>query len=37
MQRQLGVTQPDYGHLLDGMVHLEGMPIDPGAFIAPRV
>ena len=37
MQRQLGVSEPDYGHLLDGMFHLEGMPIDQGAFIAARV
>lgn len=26
MQRQMGVHQPDYGHLLSGMFHLEHLP-----------
>jgi 2-keto-4-pentenoate hydratase len=37
MQRQLGVDQPDYGHLTDTMFHLESLPIDTGSFISPRV
>lgn len=37
MQRQLGVDQPDYGHLLAGMFHLEGLPIGLEQFISPRV
>ncbi|GAA5064184.1 2-keto-4-pentenoate hydratase [Thermocatellispora tengchongensis] len=37
MQRQLGVDQPDYGHLLDTMFHLDGAPIDTGRFIQPRI
>jgi len=37
MQRQLGVDQPDYGHLLAGMFHLEGLPICLEQFISPRV
>jgi 2-keto-4-pentenoate hydratase len=37
MQRQLGVDQPDYGHLLGGMFHLEGLPIAVEQFISPRV
>ncbi|MEV4453305.1 2-keto-4-pentenoate hydratase [Streptomyces mirabilis] len=37
MQRQLGVDEPDFGHLMDTMFHLESQPIDPSAFLAPRV
>ncbi len=37
MQRQLGVDQPDYGHLFGDMFHLESMPIDTAAFISPKV
>jgi 2-keto-4-pentenoate hydratase len=37
MQRQLGVSQPDYGHLYDTMFHLEGLPIALGEFISPKV
>lgn len=37
MQRQLGVDQPDYGHLLDGMFHVERTPIPIGRFLQPRI
>jgi 2-keto-4-pentenoate hydratase len=37
MQRQLGVDQPDYGHLLDGMFWAEQEPIPAGLFLQPRV
>lgn len=37
MQRQLGVDQPDYGHLLGEMFHLEWQPIDVTGFLQPRV
>ncbi len=37
MQRQLGVDQPDYGHLLDDMFHLEHQPIPTADFLQPRV
>lgn len=37
MRRQLNVDQPDYGHLLDTMFHLEGQPIDVAGFLQPRV
>jgi 2-keto-4-pentenoate hydratase len=37
MQRQLGVDQPDYGHLLDSMFHLDGAPIDTRRFLQPRI
>jgi 2-keto-4-pentenoate hydratase len=37
MQRLLGVTDPDYGHLLDDFFHLEHMPIPVGTFLQPRV
>ncbi|MEU3980614.1 fumarylacetoacetate hydrolase family protein [Streptomyces sp. NPDC026672] len=36
MQRQLGVREPDFGHLYDDMEVVDGR-IDPGRFIAPRV
>jgi 2-keto-4-pentenoate hydratase len=37
MQRQLGVDQPDYGHLLDRMFLMEHVPIPPGRFLQPKV
>ncbi|TPQ21357.1 2-keto-4-pentenoate hydratase [Streptomyces sporangiiformans] len=37
MQRQLGVDQPDYGHLMESMFHLEGLPIGLAEFISPKV
>ena len=35
MQRQLGVHQPDYGHLLDSMFWLEHQPIPAARFLQP--
>jgi len=32
----LGVNQPDFGHLLSGMVFNEGEPVDTSRLIAPR-
>jgi 2-oxopent-4-enoate/cis-2-oxohex-4-enoate hydratase len=32
----LGVNQPDFGHLLSGMVFNEGEPVDTARMIAPR-
>lgn len=37
MQQQLGVDQPDYGHLLTDMVHAADTPIRLGDFLQPRV
>jgi 2-keto-4-pentenoate hydratase len=37
MQRQLGVSQPDYGHLIDSMFWLERRPIPVSRFLQPRV
>ncbi|MGW6505455.1 2-keto-4-pentenoate hydratase [Nonomuraea angiospora] len=37
MRRQLGVDQPDYGHLLDGMAYMDGAPIDAARFLQPRI
>ncbi|MCE7004377.1 2-keto-4-pentenoate hydratase [Kibdelosporangium philippinense] len=37
MQQQLGVDQPDFGHLTDGMFHSESEVIDISAFLQPRV
>lgn len=37
MQQQMGVDQPDYGHLLAGMFHLEHQPIRADAFLQPRI
>jgi 2-keto-4-pentenoate hydratase len=37
MQQQMGVDQPDYGHLLAGMFHLEHQPIPAEKFLQPRV
>lgn len=36
MQRLLGVSEPDYGHLLDDFFYLEHMPIPAGRFLQPR-
>jgi 2-keto-4-pentenoate hydratase len=37
MQRQMGVDQLDYGHLLDRMFWLEHEPIPASSFVQPRV
>ena len=37
MQKQLGVGEPDYGHLLDDFFHLEHAPIPVDRFIQPRL
>jgi 2-keto-4-pentenoate hydratase len=37
MQRLLGVTEPDYGHLFDDFFHLEHAPIPAETFLQPRV
>lgn len=37
MQEQMGVDQPDYGHLLEGMFHLEHQPISAASFLQPRI
>lgn len=37
MQRLLGVSEPDYGHLLDDFFHLEHAPIPVGRFLQPRI
>lgn len=37
VQRQLGVNQPDFGHLTNDMFHLSGQPIAPELFLQPRV
>ena len=37
MQRMLGVSEPDYGHLLDDFFHLEHAPIPTAAFLQPRI
>lgn len=37
VQAQLGVDQPDYGHLLDDFFFLEHAPVPFGRFIAPRI
>ncbi|WP_216217226.1 2-keto-4-pentenoate hydratase [Amycolatopsis aidingensis] len=37
MQQQMGVDQPDYGHLLAGMFHLEHQPIRTAGFLQPRI
>ena len=36
MQRQLGVDQPDFGHLLDSMFLPEGVPAGIDRFLQPR-
>lgn len=40
MQELLGVSEPDYGHLLDDMIHHDaggGAVVDPNPFLQPRV
>lgn len=37
MQKQLGVDQPDFGHLLDDMFYLENTPIPMDVWLQPRV
>jgi len=37
MQKQLGVSQPDFGHLLDDMFYLENMPIPMDVWLQPRI
>ncbi|MGO1048964.1 2-keto-4-pentenoate hydratase [Crossiella sp. CA198] len=37
MQQMMGVTEPDYGHLLDDMALAEDVPVDPRRFCQPRV
>lgn len=37
MQQLLGVHEPDYGHLYDNMLILEGQPCDSSELIAPKV
>jgi 2-keto-4-pentenoate hydratase len=37
MQRLLGVGEPDYGYLLDTMIHADRAVLDPAAFCAPRI
>src|SRR5690349_452615 len=37
MQRQMGVRQPDFGHLTTSMFHLEHAPIPATSFIQPRI
>jgi 2-keto-4-pentenoate hydratase len=36
MQKQLGVDQPDYGHLFTDMLHAADAPIPTRAFLQPR-
>jgi 2-keto-4-pentenoate hydratase len=37
MQKQLGVNEPDYGHLLADMFYLEHLPIPTDRFLQPRI
>ncbi|MGX1566202.1 2-keto-4-pentenoate hydratase [Streptomyces sp. NPDC055506] len=37
MQKLLGVGEPDFGHLLDDMVHRDGGAVGAGRYCAPRV
>ncbi|MDR1449986.1 MAG: 2-keto-4-pentenoate hydratase [Propionibacteriaceae bacterium] len=37
MQNQLGVDQPDFGHLTAAMFHLDHTPIDTAQFLQPKV
>ncbi|MFE2046271.1 2-keto-4-pentenoate hydratase [Streptomyces sp. NPDC059477] len=36
VQRQLGVSEPDFGTLFADMAFADGAELDPGSFIAPR-
>ncbi|MEU6549047.1 fumarylacetoacetate hydrolase family protein [Streptomyces sp. NPDC046915] len=36
-QRLLGVDQPDFGHLMDDMVHRDGAPVTAARYCAPRI
>ncbi len=37
MRRQLGVHQPDHGHLTDVMFHQDTLPIDLSRYLQPRI
>jgi 2-keto-4-pentenoate hydratase len=37
VQKQLGVNQPDFGHLFDDMFHLSGEEIQVGTYLQPKV
>ncbi|MDR7303891.1 2-keto-4-pentenoate hydratase [Haloactinomyces albus] len=37
MQQMMGVDEPDYGHLVDGMVCREGVPIPAARYCHPRI
>jgi 2-keto-4-pentenoate hydratase len=37
MQKLLGVSEPDFGHLLDDFFHLEHAPIPVDRFLQPRI
>jgi len=37
MQEQMGVDQPDHGHLVDGMFHTEQQPIHTAQYLQPRI
>lgn len=37
MQDMFNVTQPDYGHLLDSMMHIDGEIVDIGIFLQPKL
>ena len=37
MQQQMGVHEPDFGHLTSHMFLSEHQPIDCGAFLQPRI
>lgn len=37
MQELFNVNEPDYGHLMNTMVHDAGMPLDLGALIDPQI
>jgi 2-keto-4-pentenoate hydratase len=37
VQKQLGVNQPDFGHLFDDMFHLSGEEIAVGTYLQPKV
>jgi len=37
MQVAVGIDEPDYGHLFDDMLHVDGVRLSAGAFIVPRI